>query len=153
LANLVLSSFDSEIRAVCRANQVRYSSWVDDLAFSGNSASKVVGPVISVLVGAGFRVSHRKIALMGPTDRKLLNKLVLGELVTVQKQYKARIRAGIHNLVCGKVAAAEVGAYIESLKGSINYLGLFDPGKADKLRLQLVDAIVKAARESAHSGG
>jgi RNA-directed DNA polymerase len=152
LANLVLSSFDSEIMAVCRANQVRYSSWVDDLAFSGNSASQVVGPVIAVLVSAGFRVSHRKIALMGPTDRKLLNKLVLGEFVTVQKQYKARIRAGIHNLVCGKVAPAEVGAYVESLKGSINYLGLFDPGRADKLRLHVVDALVKATRESAHSG-
>ncbi len=97
-------------------------------------------------------MSHRKIVLMGPADRKLLNKLVLGELVTVQKQYKARIRAGIHNLLCGKVSPAEVGAYVESLKGSINYLGLFDPGKADKLRLQLVDALAKVARESAHSG-
>jgi hypothetical protein len=88
---------------------------------------------------------------MGPTDRRLLNKLVLGEFVTVQKQYKARVRAGIHNLVCGRVAPAEVGAYIESLKGSINYLGLFDPSKADKLRLQLTAALVKAVLESVHS--
>lgn len=150
LANLVLSSFDSEIRAVCRANEVCYSSWVDDLAFSGNSASQVVGPVISVLQKAGFRVSHRKIVLMGPADRKLLNKLVLSKLVTVQKQYKARIRAGIHNLVCGKVRAGEVGAYVESLRGSINYIGLFDPNKANKLRLQLIDASAKAGYESAH---
>jgi RNA-directed DNA polymerase len=143
LANLVLSSFDSEVRAVCLANKVCYSSWVDDLAFSGNSVSQVVGPVIAVLANSGFRVSHRKIVLMGPTDRKLLNKLVLGKLVTVQKQYKARIRAGIHNLVCGKVGADGAEAYVESLKGSINYLGLFDPNKANKLRLRLLDACAK----------
>ncbi len=103
----------------------------------------------------GFRVSHRKIALMGPTDRRLLNKLVLGELVTVQKQFKARIRAGIHNLVCGKVAPAEVGAYIESLKGSINYLGLFNPSRADKLRVrpQLIGAPARAVHELARSLG
>ena len=33
-----------------------------------------------------------------PGDRKVLNKLLLGKFVTVQKQYIARIRAGIHNL-------------------------------------------------------
>ena len=33
-----------------------------------------------------------------PGDREVLNKLLLGKFVTVQKQYIARIRAGIHNL-------------------------------------------------------
>ena len=104
LANLVLSSFDHEIRSVCIENEIRYSSWVDDLAFSGNSASHVIGLVVATLMKAGFRVAHRKIKRMGPGDRKLLNNLVLGKFVTVQRQYKGRIRAGIHNLKCGKVA-------------------------------------------------
>jgi hypothetical protein len=81
---------------------------------------------------------------MGPSDRKLLNNLVLGKVVAVQKQYRSRVRAGIHNLACGRVMACEVGAYVESLKGSINYLGLFDPKRATKLRLQLRDASSKA---------
>jgi len=130
LANLVLSSFDGTIRSVCKENDIRYSSWIDDLAFSGTSAPQVIAPVVSTLMKAGFRVSHRKIHCMGPGDRKLLNKLVLGEFVTVQKQYTGRIRAGIHNLKCGRVAANEIGAYVEGLKGNIGYLRLFDPAKA-----------------------
>lgn len=140
LANLVLSGFDGEIRSVCLENGIRYSTWIDDLAFSGNSAPKIIGPVVETLMKAGFRVAHRKIELMGPRDRKVLNKLVLGKFVTVQKQYKGRIRAGIHNLKCGKVAADEIGAYVEGLNGNIGYLRLFDPKKAAQLQQQLKDA-------------
>jgi len=148
LANLVLSSFDREIRSVCRENAICYSSWIDDLAFSGNSVREIIGPVISVLMKAGFRVAHRKIEIMGPGDRKILNKLVLGRFVTVQKQYKRQIRAGIHNLVWGKVGDEDVGAYIVSLRGSINYVRLFDPGKANRMEQQLESAINERAAAS-----
>jgi RNA-directed DNA polymerase len=140
LANLVLSGFDGEIRAVCKRNEIRYSSWVDDLAFSGNTVSSVVGPVIATLIKAGFRVSHRKINRMGPRDRKELNNLVLGKFVTVRKEYRARIRAGVHNLKCGRVPEHEIGAYIEGLRGSIGYLRLFDPSRAAGLQLKLEQA-------------
>ena len=141
LANLVLSTFDGEIRAVCRLNGVSYSSWVDDLAFSGDSAHHVVAPVIATLMKAGFRVSHRKISVMGPGERKMLNKLVLGRFVSVPKQYIGRIRAGIYHLRCGDVAAFEIAGYVESLKGSINYLRLFDIKKMEKLQQQLKIAL------------
>jgi RNA-directed DNA polymerase len=137
LANLVLSSFDEEIRVVCGARGASYSSWVDDLAFSGDSAPGIVEPVVAVLMKAGFRVSHQKISVMGPGQRKVLNKLVLGRFVTVQKQYISRIRAGIHNLRCGKIATSEMDDYIQSLEGSIGYLRLFDTRKAAKLQKQL----------------
>ena len=74
---------------------------------------------------------------MGPGDRKILNKLVLGRFVTVQKQYISRIRAGIYNLKYGKVAAIEVEDYVQSLEGSVNYLRLFDTRRADKLQEHL----------------
>ena len=130
LANLVLGSLDHEIRSVCRLKGVVYSSWVDDLAFSGDSATQVIGPVIAALKEAGFSVSHRKIKVMGPGDRKVLNSLVLGRFITVKRQYRSSIRAGIHNLKCGRVPAPGIGAYVESLYGSINYLRLFEPSKA-----------------------
>jgi len=137
LANLVIGSFDSEIRSVCDEHEIRYSSWVDDLAFSGHSPTQVIGPVIATLVRAGFRVSHRKIKRMGGPDRKILNNLVLGKFITVQRQYRARIRAGIHNFRCGKVPAADRGAYVEGLKGNIGYLRLFDPRKAATIEQRL----------------
>lgn len=130
LANLVLSSFDAQIRFACVEAQVLYSSWVDDLAFSGESVGNVVGIAITTLTKAGFRVAHNKIKRMAPGDRKELNKLVLGRFITVRKEYRTGIRAGIHNLLCGKVRDGELEGYIEGLKGKINYLGLFDNRKA-----------------------
>jgi len=149
LANLVLSSFDDKIRAVCEENSIRYSSWVDDLAFSGNSVSAIIGPVIKALMVSGFRVSHRKVRHMGPGDRKVLNNLLLGKFVTVQKQYRARIRAGIHNLRCGRVSAHDIGAYIVGLTGCINYLRLFDPRRAAELQLGLEHACRELGQNNA----
>lgn len=151
LANLVLASFDHEIRSVCLLNGVFYSSWVDDLAFSGDTAPQAIGPVIAALRKAGFKVSHRKITVMRAGDRKVLNSLVLGKFVTLQKQYRSRIRAGIHNLRCGKVPPTEVPGYIESLKGSVNYLRLFDPKRATRLQEELYEACAEAGVIPRHS--
>ena len=148
LANLVLSSFDAQIRRVCKLNGIRYTSWVDDLAFSGNSAEQIVGPVIAVLRNAGFKVSHRKIRVMGPGQRKILNNLVLGRFITVQKQYLSRIRAGIHNLQCGKAATFELKDYVQRLEGNIGYLRLFDPKKAARFAEQLKRAREMVAQRS-----
>ena len=149
LANLVLSSFDHEIRSICVLTGVAYSSWVDDLAFSGDSATQVIGPVIAVLRKAGFSVSHQKIEVMGRGDRKTLNNLVLGGFIKVQKQYRSSIRAGIHNLKFGRVRASEIGAYVESLRGSINYLRLFEPKKATHLSEELLKVVEETGRRSA----
>jgi RNA-directed DNA polymerase len=117
LANLVLSSADCGIKTACEAAGIRYSSWVDDLAFSGLKAREIVPNVVNVLMQAGFRLSHQKIKVMGAGDRKTLNKLVLSKFVSVEKAYLSRIRAGIRNLRVGKVPSTEVAVYIRSLAG------------------------------------
>lgn len=150
LANLVLSSSDCGIRAACEAAGIRYSSWVDDLAFSGLNAREIVQSVVSALIQAGFRLSHQKIKIMGAGDRKTLNKLVLSKFVSVERAYVSRIRAGIHNLRTGKVANAEVPAYVRGLEGSINYVHLMQPQKAAKFRSQLLAAQI-AAQERART--
>lgn len=137
LANLVLTSFDQKIRTVCECQKVAYSSWVDDLAFSGSDSHLIIGPVIAVLQDAGFRVSHAKIRVMGSGKRKILNNLVLGRFVTVQKQYISRIRAGVNHLREGHVPAGDIVGYVEGLVGSIGYLRLFDPKKAAKFSREI----------------
>lgn len=144
LANLVLSSSDCGIKAACEAAGIRYSSWVDDLAFSGLNAREIVQSVVSALIQAGFRLSHQKIKIMGAGDRKTLNKLVLSKFVSVERAYISRIRAGIHNLRVGKVSNAEVPAYVRGLEGSINYVHLMQPQKAAKFRSQLLAAQIAA---------
>lgn len=143
LANLVLASNDVEIRAVCQAHEVVYSSWVDDLAFSGEKARDIISSAIQALRDSGFSVSHRKIRVMGKGEKKTINNLVLGKFITVEKAYRKQIRAGIHNLACGKVVASELVRYLMSLDGQINYVGLFDAKKAARLRTDLAAAKMK----------
>jgi len=144
LANLVLGAIDAPIRAACNAKQVRYSSFVDDLAFSGHHARDVVPSVINILRESGFSVAHRKIKVMGPGNKKTINGLTLGRFIRADKGYSQRIRAGIHNLEIGKVSEAEVASYVASLEGQISYVGLFDTRKATRLREDLAHA--KSAR-------
>ena len=74
---------------------------------------------------------------MRPGEKKTINGLVLGRLITVENRYLKRIRAGIHNLQIGRVPQSDIGKYVMSLQGQINYVRLFDPTKAARLRSNL----------------
>jgi hypothetical protein len=137
---LLLGSVDGPIRAVCESRHVVYSSWVDDLVFSGEQACDLVPLVIEILRNSGFRVAHKKIEVMRPGERKTINGLVLGQFVTVKREYLGQIRAGIHNLTTEKVEGSAIEGYVLSLEGQINYVRLYDPKKADRLRAILSDA-------------
>lgn len=144
LANLVLASIDTNIRNACAAAGVRYSSWVDDLAFSGDRPEFLMEFVIATLHNAGFSVAHRKIAIMGPGSRKVLNSIVLSKIPRVEKEYLSRLRSAIHNLKVGRVGRVVRERYIRSLRGKISYVRLFDARKAAKFdnALESVLAIV-----------
>ena len=116
------------------------------MAFSGDCARDIVPLVIETLRESGFSVAHRKIKVMRPGEKKIINNLVLGKFVTVERAYLGRIRAGIHNLVLGKVRASDFVRYVSSLEGQINYVKLFDSKKAARLRSDLAEAKGKMAQ-------
>jgi RNA-directed DNA polymerase len=137
LANFVLGSIDAPIRTACETHRVEYSSWVDDLVLSGECARDILPIVIKLLLESGFKVRHSKISVMRPGEKKAINGLVLGKLITVENRYLKRIRAGIHNLQIARVPQSDIGKYVMSLEGQINYVRLFDPTKAARLRSNL----------------
>ncbi len=65
LANILICAIDQQIRTECERMGVKYSTWVDDLAFSGTNARHVIPVVISALRKAGLRVSRKKMKVMG----------------------------------------------------------------------------------------
>jgi len=69
LANLALFMIDGPIRAACDARSVHYSTWVDDLAFSGANARDVLPTVIQTLKDSGLAVARSKLRIMGPGTR------------------------------------------------------------------------------------
>lgn len=142
LANLVLFSVDGVIREKCLFCGVQYSTWVDDLAFSGKNAREVIGVAVKALSGAGFSVSHRKMKVMGAGDRKVLTGLLLGKQPAVLPQRVSNLRSGIHKLRTGKVPLGLQESYVRSLRGGINFVGLISQHKARPLHEELDDCLI-----------
>ena len=142
LANLVMYSIDRPVREECARRGVQYSTWVDDLAFSGREAREVISVVVETLRRAGFSVSHRKLKIMGPGTRKVLNGILMGRFPGVLPDRIARLRSGIHKLRTNQVAANEMDRYVQQLEGGVVYVASIDPRKGAKLQKELRSAVV-----------
>jgi RNA-directed DNA polymerase len=137
LANLVLFSIDRPIRDACQRHGVIYSTWVDDLAFSGAEARAVIGTAVTALRDAGFSVSHSKLVTMGPGSRQVLNGVLMGRFPSVLRERLSRLRSGVHKLSVGEVPAADVQVYIRRLRGGIAHVASIAPLKAKRLSRDL----------------
>jgi RNA-directed DNA polymerase len=139
LANLVLYSADGPIRAECARVGIRYSWWIDDhLAFSSHDPRPIVPLVVATLCKSGFRISRKKLEIIGPRERKILNGVVLGRRVSVPSERFSRVRSGTHKLREEKVPAAEVDRYVEGLRGSVAQISTVDRARARRLAVQQV---------------
>ena len=116
LSNVLMADFDRHIAAVCASNDVTYTRYADDLSFSATvseqlqTVEKAViawcaqskSPVLSVNQGKTVRVSkaeaRRVTGLVLTNDRK----------VSLGRETKRRIRAGVHHFVTGKLATDEI---------------------------------------------
>jgi RNA-directed DNA polymerase len=137
LANLVLYAADSCLRSKCKELGVAYSTWVDDIPLSGDSAREVINIAVLVFRRAGFVVSHRKLKIMGPGERKVINGTVAGPRPGVPKELLRRLRSGIHKLQIGMVSQGDQHKYVLSLKGRISHVGTIDRRKAGRLSEEL----------------
>jgi hypothetical protein len=146
LANLVISFIDSPIREVCEKNGVRYSTWVDDLAFSGTNARTVLPTVTRTLKTAGFNVSRAKIRVMGEGTRKILNGILLGTSPTVTPERIKQMRSGIHKLVTGEVPRLARTGYVNQLVASIRQIATISPEKAGRLQTDLDLAVRQSCK-------
>jgi RNA-directed DNA polymerase len=123
IANLFIWSIDAPIREACVARSLIYSTFIDDLAFSGARAREMIQIAASVLAGHGLRISHKKIKIMGPQEIKLLTGTRLGKLqARASKDKISRVRSGIHKLKLGLVPQDEHQAYVDSLIGQLRYI-------------------------------
>jgi RNA-directed DNA polymerase len=134
LANLLIASIDHEIVSICKSRGVIYSTWVDDLAFSGSDARSVIQTVIEVLRQVGLAVSHNKLKVMGPSSRRILTGIVVGRNLNVTPEYRRDIRSGVHKLRVGQVDQAKFESFVKSMNGRIDHVSSFSPRLADELR-------------------
>ena len=140
LANLVLFSVDGPIRTECAQQGVQYSTWVDDLVLSGANARSVINLAVGILGKAGFKISHRKMKIMGGGTRKVLNGVLLGRFPSVLPDRLSQLRSGIHKLRTNQIVPSEIEEYVRSLEGRISQVANIVPQKGKKLRDDLEEA-------------
>ena len=147
LANLLIVSLEPSILSTCRSLNIKYSTWVDDLAFSGSNAPDVIGTVVKVLRSVGLSVSHRKLKVMRLGSRIALNGVVIGNDLNLTSEYRRAIRSGIHKLRTGAVRQGLLVRYIRSLKGRIDYLCSINPKAGERFTRDLMSAIAEIGLE------
>jgi RNA-directed DNA polymerase len=131
LANLFIWMIDEPIRRECAEKGVDYSTWIDDLAFSGERARELIQVAASTLSAHGLRVSRRKIRVMGPSTVKNLTGTRLGlSEVRAPKDKLGRIRSGIHKLRTGLVQSNEEQSHINGLVGQLRFIRQIAPRDA-----------------------
>jgi len=137
LANLVLCSCDAPIRSECSRLDLQYSSWVDDLAFSGEDPRPIITTVVSTLRTKGLQISRKKLEIAGPRSKKVLTGVALGASLNVPANRLGRIRSGIHKLRTNAVSPTELPRYVQGLRGRITHLGSINAKKAEQFKKEL----------------
>jgi len=123
LANLFIWSIDEPIRTECARLGVRYSTWIDDLAFSGARAREIIQFAVRLLAGEHLAVSRTKIKVMGPRATKLLTGTRLGrDRVRAPRDLKSRVRAAIHKVQSQEPLPISEEAYLNSLRSQVKHI-------------------------------
>ncbi len=123
LANIFIWSVDGPIREKCVDLGVEYSTWIDDLAFSGDNAREIIQTAVETLRVSGLRISHKKTVIMGSGQTKTLTGTRLGRRsLRAPKKICDRARSGIHKLECGLVAEHEKDSYCRKLSALIMHI-------------------------------
>lgn len=140
LANLLIWTIDSDVRSKCLELGVTYSTWLDDLAFSGANARDLITPTIESFASHGLKFSHRKIKIMGPREAKHLTGTRAGRhALRVQRSYCRDVRAGIHNLVTGRVEPKHMDEYVIQLLAKLNYIDRVSEADARPLKREVAN--------------
>lgn len=97
LANIVLTSLDSEMQQYADQYGLSYSRYADDLTISGNCDIDVhVEAMINKVERLGFNVNKEKTHIMKEPYRKIVTGLVVTDIVKVPKRYKRTFRQEIY---------------------------------------------------------
>jgi len=127
----VLLSGDEPIRQACKQLGVVYSTWIDDLAFSGERARDLIQIAADTLRINGLRISRNKIHTMGPRATKMITGTRLGaDGIRAPGEKLSRIRSGIFKFELGLVSPDETERYIKGLVAQLRFVHQLCPKDA-----------------------
>lgn len=102
IANAVAFTLDRRLAGLAAAFGARYTRYVDDLTFSGDtsfrrSTTRFVGRVEEIVRDEGFRLNERKTVVLGYGGRQALLGAVVNDRPTLRREERDALRAVLHN--------------------------------------------------------
>jgi len=144
IANIVLRGFDQTMEAYCYDNQVTYTRYADDLAFSSMKHTKeelrkiVMQKVYRQLYGYGFEANKKKTIFKSRTGRLKICSVVVNEKKNVQRSVMHKFRAKVHNFIV-KFPEKATKTRLRSLKGFASFIMSINYDKGSYYMRKLLD--------------
>lgn len=93
LSNLILQEFDEKIASICKNNEIKYTRYADDMAFSGNKLDKemIIG-YVKDLLPFNLSINDDKSRLMKQGFRQLISGVVVNKKMQLPKEERSEIR-------------------------------------------------------------
>nr|WP_326127282.1 reverse transcriptase domain-containing protein [uncultured Oscillibacter sp.] len=138
IVNILLRDFDRRVGAWCRAREITYTRYCDDLTFSGEDLTGVRPMAEAELRALGFFLNNHKTRLRSAGRRQTVTGLVVNEKVSVPREKRRAIRQAVyccrrfgvegHLERTGETLSPEV--CLDRLLGQVGYVLQADPGCA-----------------------
>lgn len=128
LSNLFLRLFDEKVASYCRAKDIRYTRYADDLTFSGDAEDLDIEDFIELeLYNMGLYLNKEKTRRMTKNMRQIVTGIVVNEKLQTPKTERNFIRNEVYYLKKFglkqhlKHTENKRANYLEHLLGKINF--------------------------------
>lgn len=142
LANLVLADADEKIQKKAEGlADIDYTRYVDDLVFSGESSTDLIGDTIDILRNAGFSVSRSKVQIMPRNSPQIVTGYNVNQkrAPSVPPSFRSNTRAAIRELKTLDKGSQAYCQLFENVRGRIEFIKGANPGPARRLERALLD--------------
>ena len=121
IANLLLRDFDLAVGEWCRARDIRYTRYCDDMTFSGAfDPEPVIQMVADALWREGFALNPRKTRFAKQGQRQIVTGAVVNLRPRLDADARRALRAELY--YCQKYGAADHLSHIGDPRGEEEYL-------------------------------
>jgi retron-type reverse transcriptase len=138
LSNILMFEFDRYVAALCASHNVAYTRYADDLSFSAEVSERLQAVEKAVIDWCSqskspvLTVHQSKTVRVSKSDLRRVTGLVLtnDRRVSLGRETKRLIRAGVHHFVTGKLPPDET----LKLRGMLAYVNSVEPTFLRRLR-------------------
>lgn len=130
IVNHCLVPLFSELDALAGRFDLQFSMFIDDMAFSGKSANRVIEPAYRVVARHGYAASHSKLRLLGSGAPQPVTGTLANRRGILGAHRRRAICAEIRSL--GRLQTVPQWA-ASSLAGKIAYARMHSPAQGDAL--------------------